>query len=174
MSRLTWATRPPAQLTPHSASVWVPAAVASSKAPLYSCIYPFPRRFFSLIPHSSQKRREKKDFHGTKPYSSFRFQFKIFLFSVTFSNSLSIPSRLGHVLLLSILIALCGGALVAKLCPCFCNPMDSSPPGSSVHGIFQARILEWVAISFSFIALALLLYKYLPLVVTININPYDH
>ena len=30
-----------------------------------------------------------------------------------------------------------------------CNPMDCSPPGSTVHGIFQARILEWVAISFS-------------------------
>ena len=30
-----------------------------------------------------------------------------------------------------------------------CNPMDCSPSGSSVHGIFQARILEWVAISFS-------------------------
>ena len=30
----------------------------------------------------------------------------------------------------------------------FCNPMDSSPPGSSTHGISQARILEWVAISF--------------------------
>ena len=39
--------------------------------------------------------------------------------------------------------------LVAKLCPTLCNPMDCSPPGSSVHGIFQARILEWVAISFS-------------------------
>ena len=30
-----------------------------------------------------------------------------------------------------------------------CNPMDSSLPGSSVHGILQARILEWVALSFS-------------------------
>ena len=30
-----------------------------------------------------------------------------------------------------------------------CNPMDSSPPGSSVHRILQARILEWVAMSFS-------------------------
>ena len=30
-----------------------------------------------------------------------------------------------------------------------CNPMDCSPPGSSVHGIFQTRVLEWVAISFS-------------------------
>ena len=34
-------------------------------------------------------------------------------------------------------------------CPTLCDPMDCSPPGSSVHGIFQARILEWVAISFS-------------------------
>ena len=33
--------------------------------------------------------------------------------------------------------------------PTLGNPMDCSPPGSSVHGIFQARILEWVAISFS-------------------------
>ena len=31
----------------------------------------------------------------------------------------------------------------------FCNTMDYSPPGSSVHGILQERILEWVAISFS-------------------------
>ena len=39
--------------------------------------------------------------------------------------------------------------LVTKSCPTFCNPMDCSLPGSSVHGILQARILEWVAISFS-------------------------
>ena len=38
---------------------------------------------------------------------------------------------------------------VAKLCPTHCNPMDCSLPGFSVHGILQARILEWVAISFS-------------------------
>ena len=39
--------------------------------------------------------------------------------------------------------------LVAQSCPTLCNSMDCSLPGSSVHGIFQARILEWVAISFS-------------------------
>ena len=39
--------------------------------------------------------------------------------------------------------------LVAQSCPTLCNPMDCSPPGSSVHGILQARILEWAAISFS-------------------------
>ena len=39
--------------------------------------------------------------------------------------------------------------LVTQLCPTLCNSMDCSLPGSSVLGIFQARILEWVAISFS-------------------------
>ena len=38
---------------------------------------------------------------------------------------------------------------VAKSCPTLCDPMDDSPPGSSVHGIFQVRILEWVAVPFS-------------------------
>ena len=41
------------------------------------------------------------------------------------------------------------GGLVAKSCPTLCDCMDCSPPGSSVHGIFQARMLEWIAISFS-------------------------
>ena len=35
--------------------------------------------------------------------------------------------------------------LVTQSCPTLCDPMDYSPPGSSVYGIFQARILEWVA-----------------------------
>ena len=34
-------------------------------------------------------------------------------------------------------------------CPTLCDPMDCSPPGFSIHGILQARTLEWVAISFS-------------------------
>ena len=38
---------------------------------------------------------------------------------------------------------------VAQSCPTLCDPMDCSLPGSSVHGIFQARVPEWVAISFS-------------------------
>ena len=36
-----------------------------------------------------------------------------------------------------------------QLCPTLCDPIDGSPTGSSVPGILQARILEWVAISFS-------------------------
>ena len=39
--------------------------------------------------------------------------------------------------------------LVAQLCSTLCDPMDCSPQGSSVHGISQVRILEWVAIPFS-------------------------
>ena len=39
--------------------------------------------------------------------------------------------------------------LAAQLCLTLCNPVDCSPPGSSVHGILQARILKWVAIRVS-------------------------
>ena len=45
--------------------------------------------------------------------------------------------------------ALLLSVLVAQSCPTLCDPMDCSSPGSSVHEIFQAMILEWVAISFS-------------------------
>ena len=38
---------------------------------------------------------------------------------------------------------------VAQSCPTLSDPMDCRPPGSSAHGIFQARVLEWVAIAFS-------------------------
>ena len=37
---------------------------------------------------------------------------------------------------------------VAQSCPTPSNPMDCNPPGPSIHGIFQARVLEWVAIAF--------------------------
>ena len=39
--------------------------------------------------------------------------------------------------------------LVTQLCPALCDPMDCSLPASSVHGILQAQMLEWVAIPFS-------------------------
>ena len=49
------------------------------------------------------------------------------------------------VLLLEIALIL----LVAQSCLTLCDPIDCSPPGSSVHGILQAKILEWIAISHS-------------------------
>ena len=57
---------------------------------------------------------------------------------------------LGWVLicLLNALLLFCSSE-VAQSCPTLCNPMDCGLPGSSVHRIFQARILEWIATSFS-------------------------
>ena len=43
----------------------------------------------------------------------------------------------------------CACVLVTQSCPTLCNPMDCSPPGFSVHGILQARIVEWIAFPFS-------------------------
>ena len=56
-----------------------------------------------------------------------------------------LPSLLADVLIFSY----CVYAKLLQSCPTLCDPMDYSPPGSSVHGISQARILEWFAISFS-------------------------
>ena len=47
---------------------------------------------------------------------------------------------------------------VAQSCPTLCNPIDGSPPGSSIHGIFQARVLEWDAIAFSDISVCVCVY----------------
>ena len=58
---------------------------------------------------------------------------------------------------------------VAQSCPTLRDPMDWSPPGSSVHGIFQARVLEWCAIAFSEIKLEFLP-KQLPLAKAILLN----
>ena len=44
---------------------------------------------------------------------------------------------------------MCQWSEIAQSCLTLCDPMDCSLPGSSVHGIFQAMVLEWVAISFS-------------------------
>ena len=50
---------------------------------------------------------------------------------------------------LSIRFIAAAAAKSLQSCPTLCDPIDGSPPGSSVHGILQARILEWVAIFFS-------------------------
>ena len=49
---------------------------------------------------------------------------------------------------------------VAQLCPTLSDPMNCSPLGSSIHGIFQARVLEWGAIAFSNVPLLLLLSRF--------------
>ena len=59
-----------------------------------------------------------------------------------FGRSIEVENRL-------VVTRACYCCLAAHLCPTLCDPMHCSPPGSSVHVISQARILEWVAISFS-------------------------
>ena len=46
-------------------------------------------------------------------------------------------------------VAAAAAAKLLQSCPTLCNPIDGSPPGSPIHGILQARTLEWAAISFS-------------------------
>ena len=48
-----------------------------------------------------------------------------------------------------VMSAVAAAAKSLQSCPTLCDPIDGSPPGSSVPGILQARTLEWVAISFS-------------------------
>ena len=48
-----------------------------------------------------------------------------------------------------IMMSVIAAAKSLQSCPTLCDPIDSSPPGSAVPGILQARTLEWVAISFS-------------------------
>ena len=62
------------------------------------------------------------------------------LFTIWATREAPCSSKLGHK---------CGIGLVSKPCLTLCDPTDCSPLGSSVHGILQARTLEWVAISFS-------------------------
>ena len=59
-----------------------------------------------------------------------------------------VPGLVGKKLLLAFIIWK-SESEVAQSCPTLCDPMGCSLPGSSVHGIFQATVLEWVAISFS-------------------------
>ena len=79
---------------------------------------------------------------------------------INFRNKLKLDGSLGLFSLIPlnfcvcVCVCTCARActhvcLVAQLCQTLCNPMDCSPPVSSVHGILQAGILEYVAISFS-------------------------
>ena len=61
-----------------------------------------------------------------------------------------------------------GKVLVTQSCPTLCDPTECSPPGSSVHGILQAKILEWVAISFSRVSFGKEIIFFLTLLLCLN------
>ena len=83
-------------------------------------------------------------------FSFFFFFFKHLPLSSQFDGAeeLSFP-KYRVVFISNTAFAYCCACSVVNSCPTLCNPMDCSPLGSSVHGILQARILEWVAISSS-------------------------
>ena len=62
---------------------------------------------------------------------------------------LSVKLHLQCSIKLTYAAAAAAAAKSLQSCPTLCNPIDSSPPGSPVPGILQARTLEWIAISFS-------------------------
>ena len=90
-------------------------------------------------------------------YNITQFYFRIFFTNYShssgntfffFKQSQILVEKWGHENKITSLLDLIR-CVHAQLCLTLCNPMDCSSPGSSVHGILQARILEWVAISFS-------------------------
>ena len=64
-------------------------------------------------------------------------------------SGVSVLVNFFHLVVLSVSAAAAAAAKSLQSCPTLCNPKDGSPPGSSVPGILQARVLEWVAIAFS-------------------------
>ena len=99
---------------------------------LYECIWV---HFYILVPNSTQVNTS-----SILPLDAFLLNLYIkrsgnFFFSDTFITYKSKPSE--------------SESEVTQSCPTLCDPMDGNLPGSSVYGIFQARILEWAAISFS-------------------------
>ena len=112
-------------------SRWCHPTISSSVAPFYSCPQSFPSsgsfpmsRLFATIP------------------LCLHYFFYSYLFSLEIHLSDLYSTVFGIWLLWLVKV------LVAQSCSTLCNPRDCSLPGSSVHGIFQARILEWVAILF--------------------------
>ena len=70
----------------------------------------------------------------------------------TLIASLKLHLQINHIVVKVSTYEFGGGGVRVKVtqsCPILCSPMDYGPPGSSVHGILQARMLEWVAIPFS-------------------------
>ena len=80
-------------------------------------------------------------------YNSISRKRLIVCFSV--KKHMAVQNSKCNVILYEHIVAAAAAAKSLQSCPTLCDPIDSSPPGSPVPGILQARTLEWVAISFS-------------------------
>ena len=98
-------------------------------------------QFFLLLGKWDRERRERerKKERGGKKYP--------IAFSI--NHTCMAQNHCIHSLYWWFKFPVCVCAKSLQSCPTLCDPMDRSPPGSSVHGILQARILEWVAMPFS-------------------------
>ena len=105
------------------------------------------------ITNKSQNKSKKKS-KKLRIFIIFTYLVKLWLFSIPamFCSSWPClpPSLISHTSHCTLMFyAMLCYAKSLQSCPTLCDPIDGSPPGSPVPGILQARILEWVAISFS-------------------------
>ena len=120
----------------HFSCVWL-SATAWTEAHQAPLSIEFPRQeYWSGLPFPSSGDLRSPGIELMSPALTSRF------FTTELPGKLKIRS-LGLTYTLC-----CVPSLFAQSCPILCNPMDCSPPGSSVHGILQPRILEWVTMSF--------------------------
>ena len=124
--------RPPLIMASHSAPL--PAQPSPVPSVTLAFWWSFPSAFVLAVP--SARHPPPPDFMGLPPPCS-----------VPGSDGTYFPAHsLWAAPPATVVVAV---VLVARLCPTLCDPTDCSPPGSSVHRILQARILEWIAIPFS-------------------------
>ena len=120
---------------------------------------------WQILNNTSRQIRNNEDKGSVKIYLNYAFKKTVFLLFL--QRDFNYARRTSKKLLRKFFFFNCGIIAIqccigfccknkvnqlctcAQSCPTLCEPMDCSPPGSSVHGIFQARILEWVSISFS-------------------------
>ena len=105
----------------------------------------FPARFFTLV----KRLFSSSSLSAIKVVSSVYPRFFIFLLAILIPCCDSSRPTFHMMYSAHKLKTAAAAAESLQLCPTLCDPIDGSPPGSSVPGILQARTLEWVAISFS-------------------------
>ena len=113
--------------------------------------------YFNIIFSEALKSQESSTCLHSTPYSVSQTPTTIFMETIRFLMKVNaVQVRIfgigqveGKILMNYLFYYAAAAAKSLQSCPTLCNPIDSSPPGSLVPGILQARTLEWVAISFS-------------------------